>query len=84
MSKIFAPFTEEQVKNLNIYQDSWFHPFTCCGHNGCKRREHNDGILIATTEGWICPCGKYKQDWAHAGMAEPLPENPFNLFFNNE
>jgi len=23
----------------------------------------NEGVLIATTEGWICPCGKYKQEW---------------------
>jgi len=25
----------------------------------------NEGVLIATKDGWICPCGKYKQDWFH-------------------
>lgn len=38
-----------------------------------KRREgetvdfnsENEGILVATEQGWICPCGKYKQDWCH-------------------
>lgn len=25
----------------------------------------NEGVLIATESGWICPCGKYRQDWFH-------------------
>ncbi len=25
----------------------------------------NEGVLIATERGWICPCGKYTQDWFH-------------------
>lgn len=24
----------------------------------------NEGVLIATEQGWVCPCGKYTQDWA--------------------
>ena len=70
--KIIAPFTEEQVINLNNYQTKGkFHPFTCCGHNGCNRMaQTNEGLLVATTDGWICPCEKYTQDWAHAFMAE--------------
>lgn len=24
----------------------------------------NEGVLIATQEGWVCPCGKYTQDWS--------------------
>lgn len=130
MEKITAPFTEEQVKNLNDYQKSGeFHPFTCCSDensSSCKRRasgdlrwkkekeylakgidwlkqqikelndplynseilvdwqmasvlasrdipytDENEGVLVATTEGWVCPCGEYKQNWAHAFMAEP-------------
>ena len=123
---IKAPFTEEQVKNLNEYQKSdTSHPFTCCGERNpsCKRRlssgryekqqeylkkdiewlkqevrnlnepyykveelvdwqlanilsaidipytDENEGILIASTQGWVCPCGEYKQDWAHDFMA---------------
>lgn len=73
MEKIKAPFTEEQVKNLNDYQElGCFHPFTCCSHDDCDRRKQpNEGRLRATTEGWVCPCGKWKQDWAHAFMADP-------------
>ena len=33
-------------------------------------RGTSDGLLLATNEGWICPCGKYKQDWAHEFMIE--------------
>ena len=29
-----------------------------------------EGILIATEEGWICPCGQYTQKWAHSFMSE--------------
>jgi hypothetical protein len=81
MSQIIkAPFTEEQVLALNEYQHLGIvHPFTC-GLEGCKKSEQeNDGVLIATEQGWICPCGKYKQDWAHAFMAElyvPPPPMP--------
>ena len=126
---IKAPFTEEQVKNLNDFQKSNnFHPFTCCSDEkstSCKRRlsndkryekqqeylkkdiewlkqevtnlnepyykvdelvewqlanilasrdipysDENEGILTASTEGWVCPCGEYKQDWAHDFMAK--------------
>lgn len=59
-----APFTDKQVKELNeLQQDSRFHGYTC---NGCVRSEENNwGKLIATKDGWICPCGKYKQTWTH-------------------
>ncbi len=70
MNQIKAPFTEDQVKKLNDYQQGEkYHPFTCCGEYGCSR-SLNNGILIATTEGWICPCGQYKQNWAHKYMTE--------------
>lgn len=47
------------------------HPFTCCGHDGCTRPEElDDGILIPTTEGWVCPCGKWKQNWCHDFMVK--------------
>ncbi len=47
------------------------HPFTCCSYEGCKRREKpNEGALMPSTDGWICPCGKYTQDWAHDFMVE--------------
>lgn len=30
----------------------------------------NEGVLIATSNGWVCPCGDYTQDWAHQFMSE--------------
>ncbi len=86
MAQILAPFTDEQVNKLQQWQNGltplWqgdiitdiipFHPFTCCSYNGCKRDEQpNEGALIPTNDGWICPCGAYKQNWCHDFMANP-------------
>ena len=84
MAKIFAPFTDEQIERLKIWQGGLqtvknenkiitdivpTHPFTCCSHNGCERlKQPNEGALIPTKEGWICPCGEYKQNWCHDFM----------------
>jgi hypothetical protein len=69
---IQAPWTEEQVAALNAFQQrAPFHPFTC-GY----RDDHyaaNQGILVATTTGWVCPyrgC-QYTQDWASPFMMDP-------------
>lgn len=80
-----APFTEEQTAHLNNWQSAGYvHPFTCCSAGSekhCQRRNgEGEGILIATEVGWVCPCGEYKQDWAHDHMAQPLPEDPFKGF----
>lgn len=75
MDKITAPFTPEAVEGLKIWQNGYTagHPFTCCGFEDCKR-DNDQGILIPREEGWICPCGKYTQDWYHAGMEHsPYP-----------
>ena len=62
MTKITAPFSRDQVKSLNEFQQSdLFHGFTCPNHSTNK--------LIATPEGWICPQIDYKQLWAHDFMA---------------
>lgn len=68
--KIMARFTPEQVKILNEWQDhGGMHPFTCCSYDGCERmKQPGEGALIATEEGWVCPCGKWKQDWCYAFM----------------
>lgn len=59
----------------------------------CKRREsarlrfdegkevpytdENEGVLIPTEDGWLCPCGEYRQNWAHESMIQGLlPPNP--------
>lgn len=72
--KIFAPFTPEQVEALKLWQSSGsFHPFTCCSYDGCKRmKQPNEGELIPTEEGWVCPCGKWKQEWCHTFMIDPI------------
>lgn len=83
MERINAPFTKEQVERLNEYQTKGrFHPFTCIGQMKEQENENgkftertrsecpNSGTLIATEEGWVCPCGEYKQSWAHEFMAE--------------
>lgn len=61
---IIAPWTQEQVDQLNRYQHmGLMHPFTC----GSSHRRS----LTATIDGWVCP-GRdchYTQDWAHARMA---------------
>lgn len=65
--KIKAPFTDDQVKHLNEYQNNdRFHPFTC-GTVGCIES------LVATNAGWVCPRDDYTQDWAWDFMAKPLP-----------
>jgi len=65
-------WTEEQVKNLNKWQENrQYHPFTCPGdYDECE----NHRELVATTNGWVCQCGKYTQDWAHAFMIETRKE----------
>ncbi len=56
--------TKEKIEKLNEYQKSGrFHPYTCCSYNGCERSENNWGVLVATDEKWICPCGKYTQEY---------------------
>ena len=58
-----APWSQEEVDALNAYQkEGSFHPYTCPGNfPDCK--DHRE--LIATEDGWVCACGKYKQDWSH-------------------
>lgn len=65
-------FTPEKVIELNQHQkNEIFHPYTCdrqakeCEVNITPRDYSKDGVLIATEYGWICPCGKYKQNWFH-------------------
>ena len=81
---IKAPFTKKQVNSLNKFQkETRYHPFTCCSPEEiveCTRASKEidgeiikgttDGLLVATEEGWVCPCGRYKQDWAYAFMLE--------------
>lgn len=69
----YAPFTDAKIRKLEKWQhgSTGVHPFTCCSHNGCVRSKREDeGILIPTKSGWVCPCGKYKQNWCYLGMVK--------------
>lgn len=55
MAKIEAPFTPEQVEKLKQWQSG---------------EREDEGVLIPTTEGWVCPCGEWKQNWCHDFMVE--------------
>jgi hypothetical protein len=63
---IHAPWTADQVKNLNRFQrEAHMHPFTC---GRCVPH----ATLVATIDGWYCPNGcDYRQAWATAFMADP-------------
>jgi len=70
-----TPWTQEYVDQLNQDQKNpSYHPYTCGGGLGenpkCERQQvpmdwTKEGVLIATLDGWVCPCGEYKQNWAH-------------------
>lgn len=70
-----APFTDNEVAAINVSQKSNYnHPFTCCSPDDvteCHRKlRTSEGIMIATNEGLICPCGNNKQDWVYYGMTK--------------
>ncbi|MET7944404.1 hypothetical protein [Streptomyces sp. NPDC005302] len=66
---IRAPWTSEQVAALNACQQrGGMPPFTC------GREVHPAPlVLLAHRDGWHCsdPDCDYRQDWAHAFMADP-------------
>ena len=69
--KVYAPFTLDQVRSLNAYQNAFaYHPFT---HDNSVMPEHLDDVQVATEAGWICPnCGMLEpiQTWAWEDMAD--------------
>ncbi|NUR03417.1 MAG: hypothetical protein HOY79_44945 [Streptomyces sp.] len=67
--KIYAPWTPEQVEALNRFQQyGGMHPFTCGNDHSSM-----NVVLMAHQDGWHCsaPACHYRQDWAHAFMADP-------------
>ena len=84
MERIDAPFNQEQIKNLNNYQQKgYFHPFTGPGLNpetGEPELHYGERglcpdaecLLIATTKGFVCPCGKFTQTWAYKFMTKNI------------
>lgn len=69
---IHAPWSAGQVTALNAFQHhGCMHPFTC----GATHASGQSPVLVATHSGWVCPDPQcvYRQDWAHAFMAEGAP-----------
>jgi hypothetical protein len=81
-------FTLEEVESLNAYQKARvFHPFTCgSGNRTDSKHLDGEGILVATTEGWVCPYCEYRQDWAHDFMKNGSwkTQPPWNLVKNGQ
>jgi hypothetical protein len=74
MTVIFAPWTDEEVRKLNLWQSlGYVHEFTCKNNHHDKSR-----TLTATTDGWTCPYCEYTQNWARDSMLNPPPP-PFTL-----
>ena len=63
-----APWTEQQVYNLNEFQRDYRRHSYTCGYDSSH-------VLEATVDGWICPTEKcnYTQDWAHESDLRGLP-----------
>lgn len=73
-STIVAPWSDQQVRDLNAYQrDGRFHPFTCgaCRDADTRRPLDDEHLLVATANGWTCPTCGSSQTWAWAWMADP-------------
>ena len=68
MTMIEAPWTDEQVFNLNRWQQAGHvHEYTCPNdHEGSR-------VLVACNDGWHCPSCPYTQAWAHASAGEDRP-----------
>lgn len=76
-SSLEAPFENDAVFNLNTFQTHTSggfvgHPYTCANRSdGMHGEEGGDlGVLIATTDGWVCPHCSYTQKSAHPMMAK--------------
>jgi hypothetical protein len=69
---VVSPFTVNQVRSFNRFQESGvFHPFTC-RHN----HHESESKLVAGINGLRCSeenCS-YTQEWAHSWMVDGLWE----------
>jgi len=71
---VHPPWDADMVSKLNGFQQNPFaHPFTC-GNRDSAVHNGQESLLVATSNGWICPHCDYTQDWAWAWMAHPRPE----------
>jgi hypothetical protein len=67
-----APWTDEQVANLNRWQQAGYvHEWTCPNDHPGSR------TLVADNDGWWCVGCGYTQNWAHPNMLQGPPPSPF-------
>lgn len=73
-TSLIAPWTQDQVNNLMLYQRAGFvHPYTC-GNDQCGAN------LDPTLYGWQCPKCDYTQNWCHQAHADNRPPaNPIKI-----
>jgi hypothetical protein len=66
MTRITAPFTDDQAESIKGYQKSrYHHPFTC-GTKGCHHI-----TLWVSNDGFHCGnCYRWHQTWCHDFMAD--------------
>lgn len=66
----FGPWRQfgEAVTPENKHLFQLTHPFTCNNRSDHPIIAGDQGILVPTTRGWICPICDYTQDWAHDFM----------------
>jgi hypothetical protein len=70
--KLTSPFSDDQIEKINNWQKGPGHAFAC-GEKNCREQ---DNLLVATTEGMVCSCGAWKQNWVHGCMLE----DPYDMF----
>lgn len=71
MSRILAPFSDEQVESLKAWQKGEGSQNTVCLCDAeDKSKCPENGILIPHKYGFLCPCGRYTQKWCHDYMVE--------------
>lgn len=63
---------QDKVRLLNQFQNSGFiHPYTCDKSAAqCVAGETGEAMLIATGECWVCPCGKYRQNYNEQRLSD--------------
>lgn len=75
INNIYAPWTEDQVKLLERWQNVGFvHEYSCI------KNTKRCGKLIPTVSGWICPYCDYRQNWFMDFPPEILDKDPFDGF----
>jgi len=81
-----APWSDEDVVRLNVWQDTQGMRFTCGSEEAHRHKTgkwpdwHCRNLLIATNAGWVCPECDYTQNWAYEGMFYP-PINVEKILF---